>query len=66
MMPLISFVGKDHQVLRLPPAVILLSADGDLTFPIAVDVAGRDAHVVPFGEVAGDNVFGPSRVLVPR
>ena len=46
-------------------AKVPLPSNGDLAFSVAVDIPRRHADVVTLGEVLGDDVLLPFRVLVP-
>ena len=67
--PLLGAVGRRDQVEDRAAlhrvAGIPAGADGDGALTRAVDVARGDAHVVFLGEVLGDDVLLPVRVVVP-
>jgi len=48
------------RITRIPAG-----SHGDLGFPIAINVRGRDTNMIEFGEVLGDYVFLPIRIVIP-
>ena len=44
---------------------IPLPAHGDLAFAITVDIAGGDADIIAKRQLFSDNVFFPTRILIP-
>ena len=67
--PLLGAVGRrnevEHRAALDGVSRIPAGADGDLRLAVAVDIARGDAHVVFLGEVLGDDVLLPGRVLIP-